>query len=201
MSEIEVTNAEINRTALEIICQLSDIPVQTNTMHKDWVVLTYDLPNTVAGRQIRNEFLKKAKILGAVMHNESTYMIPNNSASNSIIAKMASVDNANICVFYSEVKDEAWVTRLTDKYDRSLYEMLKKLQHRLEKMEDHVANENFGLARRMSKATWEHIDGLTVAAAVYGHEKVANELLGIINRVKLVESSCDYGERKNVKIV
>ena len=131
------------------------------------------------------------------MHTESVYMIPNTGQANSIIAKMASVDEANICVFYSEVKDESWVSRLTKKYDHSIRESLNTLQKRVEKMEDHASEEKYGLVRRMSRTTWEFIDGLTVAAAVYGHEQIANDLLGIINRVKLVEQSCDFGDTKN----
>ena len=190
---IVVSDSEANRSALEIICQMYNVPVTTKTMHRDWIVLTYDIPNTVDGRNVRNEFLKRARLYGAVMHTESVYMIPNSSEVNSIIAKMASV-NANICVFYSEVQDDVWISRLNNKYKFYLSESLKKLTKRVESAENHVSESKFGMARRMSKGTWEQIDGLTVASAVYGDEETANALLGVIGRVKIIEHNCDFEE-------
>ena len=188
-----VTDSEANRSALEMICQMYDLPVTTKTMHSDWIVLTYDIPNTIDGRAVRNEFLKKARLYGAVMHTESVYMIPNSSQVNSIIAKMAEV-NANICVFYSQVQDDTWVAKLNNRYKNYLSDSIIKLTKRVESAENHVVEGKFGMARRMSKGTWEQIDGLTVASAVYGDENSANALLGLISRVKIIEQECDYEE-------
>ena len=191
--EIPVTDSEANRSALEMICQMYDLPVTTKTMHDSWIVLTYDIPNTVEGRSIRNEFLKKARLYGAVMHTESVYMIPNTSMVNSIITKMAGV-NANICVFYSEVQDKSWATKLNSKYKSYLERSVEEIEKRVEASENHVAEGKFGMARRMFNGTWERINGLTLASASYGDEESSKALLGLISRVKIVEHDCDYEE-------
>ena len=45
-----------------------DLSNNVTNLVKEWILITYDLPNTVEGNKARFAFLKQAPKIGAVMH-------------------------------------------------------------------------------------------------------------------------------------
>ena len=181
--KVDISPGYANRTALEYLCDVLRIPVQIKTLHTDWALLTYDIPNTEEGNRVRSKFLRKSKMMGAVQHNESVYMMPHTDLTNALVMEMASIDDSRIVVFYTTVGESHAVT-LSDKYYTTLQKYMRELEKRVNKMEKYMNEDKMGLVEKMTQKTWEYINGLTISVAAYGDEVLANQILGYVARVR-----------------
>ena len=186
--KMSTVTADNRKSELEFFCLLNDIKIDIKDIHSDWVLLTYDIPNTKEGSDIRREFLNKAKWLGAIQHTESVYMMPWTKSVNNMIVKLSAV--GEIFIFYTNV-NQLQAVDLTSKYDTALQTTIHSLESRLNKMNSHAADGHYGQVRRMSKITWEKVQDLIMAATNRGSENIANQLQGIIGQLKAIDQSVD----------
>ncbi len=174
--------------ALEMMGKIADIDIQVRTFHNDWVLLTYDLPNTKAGTDARYKFLRMARYAGAIQHTESVYLIPWTNAVNGIIAELASV--GEIFTFYTKV-DDIQAVDLTNRYDDSLEKTIESIMPRIPRINVHIAEDHKKQALRMINGTWDMVTPLITAVAVRGEENLAGKLSYIVNALR--QSEKDLG--------
>ena len=189
----EVMSPEANnrKEELELFGLLNDTEFKLKDIHSDWVLLTYDIPNTKEGSEVRRTFLNNARWLGAVQHTESVYMMPWTRGANNMIVKLQAV--GEIFIFYTSV-NPIQALDLTNKYDKQLQESIKSLEPRLDKMSSHSEEGHYGQVKRMSKITWERVNDLIMAAANRGSESLAKQLQVVILRLKTIDQSIDLME-------
>jgi len=118
----------------------------------DWILLTYDLP--VAERKTRYNFLKEARLIGAVRHTQSVYLMPYTETAMSLAEEVAGRGKAYVWV--SQV-DEAKASLLTAIYDRGMEGKFSEIERRLKRIAQHITNHRRGVARRMIATTGQRL--------------------------------------------
>jgi len=132
------------------------VEVNMREIVDSWILITYDLPNTDEGQKMRAQFLKKAERLGAVIHTESVYLLPNCPESELLAVNLASVGKMYLWV--SQIKDPNRAQELTDDYDAKVEAgLIKEVRQRIAVMQDR-AQSNPSAFERMKKKTYTLLD-------------------------------------------
>lgn len=173
--------------ALDFMGQVADIDIQVREFHSDWVLLTYDLPNTKEGTDARYKFLRMARYAGAIQHTESVYMIPWSNAVNGIIAELSSIGGGQIFVFHTKV-DEVQAVDLTNRYDDKLEETIESIMPRIPRINEHIADDHEQQARRMINKTWDMVQPMITAVAVRGDENLAGKVAYMVKALRQSEA-------------
>lgn len=133
-----------------------------------FALITYDLPATKEGAKARAEFLESARFRGAIMHTESVYLAPFSIVNDLGVLKTAKVGEVRIFVAVPLEKDDC--AKMTREYDKKISEVFKEAEDRFEKVSQHVADGQYGLAHKMMPRTSEWIDALKKAAIARGSQ-------------------------------
>jgi len=155
---------------------LSNVDVQMREVCDQWILITYDLPNTEEGQKARSKFLHRAERIGAVQHTESVYLMPWTPESELCAVEVASIGRAFLWV--SSIKDENRAKELTEDYDAKVEAgLIKEVRERIAKMQEH-AQSNIRAFERMKAKTFTLLDESAAIAARRGStrliETVAN---------------------------
>lgn len=167
------------------IARLKDIQINTCELIDDWILLTYDLPVNEEGNKARGKFLKLAPKIGAMMHSRSVYLMPATSQAQVAAVELSGVANGEVYIFTSKV-DEKMAKSLTNFYDNKIGEQITEIEGRIQKMEQLILNEKFGMAERMRKKSTNLYAQLLFAAAQRGvgtevYQKLSNIEQKLIN--------------------
>ena len=182
---LTATEQEEKLAALKVLSLLAEVPVEVKKFHSDWILLTYDLPNTKAGVKARYAFLNSARYLGAMMHTESVYLLPWTDAANA--AAMALAEAGDIVVWHASPGDNQHAVVLTRNYDKGMKKVIGTLSDRADRIVGHAEKSHEQQVRRMADKTWELINSFSKAVVSRGDEKLAKDLLDVISKVKYAE--------------
>ena len=160
----------------QVLAKLEGIEFNARELVNGWILITYDLP-VPEGNKIRQEFLKRAPRIGAVMHSRSVYLMPHTQASEMAALELSKI--GDVYVWFSTIKDEALKRRLTDTYDLRIFEEIENLQNRLDRINQHILNGKVGVADRMKRKTVELFNNLIFTIAQRGSRKIYDQLMNI----------------------
>jgi hypothetical protein len=176
--------------ALQMLAKITEIPLSIKQFHSNWILLTYDIPNTKEGAKARSDFLNRAKYLGAMMHTESVYLLPHTDAANGAALSLA--EAGDVYLWYTKAGSEAQAVSLTKNYDHRLAVEIAKIQDRVDKIAHHAREGHERQVVRMANNTWTMIDNLSKAVVNRGSAELAQQLCNIIAALKYAENA---GER------
>ena len=175
-----------NLAGLKILGEIFEVPVNVKEFANDWILFTYDLPNTKEGTKARYEFLHKARWLGAMQHTESVYLMPWTNRSNAVALQLASV--GKVYLWYTKAGDEQQAINLTRDYDTGLEVRIEELSKRVDRILEQAKADHKGQVLRMAESTWEKINGIGKAILERGDTSLANKLYSVIGTLKYAES-------------
>jgi ribosomal protein L30/L7E len=158
-----------------------DLSNNVTNLVKEWILITYDLPNTVEGNKARFAFLKQAPKIGAVMHTRSVYLMPNTKESQ--LASLELTKHGDVEIWISEVEDVAKQTRLTEFYDKAMDNQLTLIEKRLNRIKSLQDEEKFGMATRMINKTSDLLNSSLFAITQRGSKTLYTKLTGLQTRL------------------
>lgn len=147
----EETKEESKFSSLEVMARLTDTNIEATEICEKFLLITYDIPKTEAGDQARREFLAKAKLIGAVAHTDSVYLMPWTADAESIALGLAKI--GKVCVWTSQTTDNLQAVEVTRNYDAGLVNQITEITERLDKIEGYIMLEQPKRAYRMIAKT------------------------------------------------
>ena len=186
MATMTIEAQEEKLVGLKALSEIFEIPLKVKSFQNDWILITYDLPNTKEGVKTRYEFLNKAKWLGAAQHTESVYLLPWTDRASMVALELAK--SGKVYLWYTKVGDEQQAISLTETLDASLENRIIDLEKRVEKVLFHAKKDHVKQVRRMAESTWEKINGIGKAIMETGNETLASKLYQLIGSLKYAES-------------
>jgi predicted AAA+ superfamily ATPase len=178
---------QVNQTNLEVLAEITEVPVTLKEFCSDWILFTYDLPNTPEGIKARYSFLGKAKYLGAMQHTESVYLMPWTDLANAVALELA--EAGEIYLWYTKAGNESQSIDLTENYDRQIEVSLEKIRERVDKIWSHVPKGHTQQVHRMANKTWEQLIPLSRAIVSRGNEKLADKAHSLMESLRHAEAS------------
>lgn len=170
--------------SLEAVARLAEIKINTRELVDEWVLITYDIPVTEAGKIARSKFLKTAPKIGAMMHSRSVYLIPNTSQAQAAALDLASTVGGEVYIWTSRM-DEDQAKQVTSFYDNKINDAIENIIDRLGKqnellLPDAEGRVKTGMAERMKRKTMNLYKQLLFTAAQRGvNAKVLTRLANI----------------------
>lgn len=160
---------------------LSNVELQVREVCDQWILITYDLPNTDEGQKARSKFLRRAESIGAVQHTESVYLMPWTPESEMYAVEVASIGRAFLWV--SSIKDENRAKEITDDYDAKVESgLIKYVRERIKKMQQH-AQSNIRAFERMKVKTFTLLDESAGIASRRGSVRLAETVASLRKEV------------------
>jgi hypothetical protein len=136
---------------LEVLARMTGNKIEVRDIITKFLLITYDIPVTVAGNKARSKFLAEARIVGATAFTESVYLMPWTPEAELIALQVAKVGRA--VVWTSAVTDEAQAAEITKGYDANLKKIMDEANRRIERMSLLISTKQENIARRMWKKT------------------------------------------------
>lgn len=191
------------KSEIKLAGKLSGVDIKVRDICHDWILVTFDIPKNEQGDKIRQKFYNVARRLGAVMHTESCYLLPWCPETGDVLIDIASIGNC--FVWLSTISDEEKAKEVTDQYDAGISEYIKEVKERINKMDEHLANNEVHLYNKMLKKTVRLITQLQDVARRRGSQKlieIVDELASHINqsKVKKVETFNDLVTKYGVEL-
>lgn len=157
--------------SIDVAARMMDRKIETVDLDdkNKWLLFTYDIPVTEEGNKARNEFLQRAKLLGATNHTDSVYLMPWTPGAEALALDLAKVEGGKVCVWTGRTTDPAANLAVQTAYDAALTDTMADLAERLDKMEGHkIAGHQKRLLIMVDK-TQEMLDGMTGAVERRGN--------------------------------
>ena len=136
----------------EAVARMKEIDLQARELVDDWILITYDIPVNDAGKEARAKFLRTAPRIGAKMHSRSVYLMPNTQQAQIAAVALAEVVGGEVYIWTSKV-DEGRAKEITNFYDKSIAEEIQHIEERIQKENELILAEKYGLADRMHRKT------------------------------------------------
>lgn len=131
---------------------ITETPLMVREVKHNFLLITYDIPNSVDGTDARAKFLKEARRIGAVMHSESSYYLPWGQEADALAITLAAVDKSKVFVWYAGV-DETTASALLLRYDERVRSWMDALDERLDRIAGHIGERKLKLADNMLERT------------------------------------------------
>lgn len=174
--------------SLRTIALLDGVDLPVRDVCENWLLLTYDLPNTEEGNKLRSEFLRTAKRMGAVQHTESVYLLPWTQQAELLAMEIAKIGNAFI--WTSHPQDPGQAAEITEDYDNKIVEgILSDISDRLEKMEESAGLGNSRSFHRMVEKTEDMITEARIIARRRGSKHLINVIDAMEKRYREISIS------------
>jgi len=136
----------------ETFAKLQGIEINARELVDEWILITYDIPVTEAGKEARQKFLKNAPRIGAMMHSRSVYLMPNTQQAQLSAVELSKTVGGEVYIWTSKVNGE-FAVQVTSFYDKKIQEQIETIEDRILKEEILVKDEKFGMADRMHRKT------------------------------------------------
>ena len=169
-----------------------EVPVNVKEMKSDFVLITYDLPNTPEGMKARVEFLARARRYGAVQHSETVYFVPWTDQVNYLILNLA--EKGKSFIWFANTDGDT-KRQLMMHYELTVRGWLKEIEERLDRMSAHLAQGKFGIAERMMDKTLEMVKDMD-AIINNGCLPLAGEIKGLKEEFGRVASQVVLTDKK-----
>ena len=170
-------NKENRLSALETMAKLTGIDIQIREFSDEWMLITFDIPVTEEGNKARANFYKIAQKAGYVQHTESVYLAPHSPEAE--LAALEIAEAGRIFVWTSRVGDELRAREVTKNYDTKATELFDEADKRLARIQSHIEDKKFGIARRMLTKTSDLIDSLVKITAQRGSIAFVERIVAI----------------------
>jgi len=170
-------------TSIEVMARMSGINLQAREIVPEWLLITYDIPKNEQGDKARRKFLAMARIIGAIQHTSSVYLMPWTQAAENLAFEVAAVGKA--CVWTSKPTADEQAKELTEKYDASLEKLLDEISKRLDKIQKHWEAEHYKRATKMADKTQDKLDSLVEAVQRRGSEDLATYAMILVRRLQV----------------
>jgi hypothetical protein len=121
------------------------VEAEVKTIVSDWVLITYDIPQSAA--KLRRTFIKEAKALGAEKHTASVYYMPYSDEAMDLANKLESAGYA--VVWRSYQPDQAKAIVLTINYADKLKVRCDTIEQRLSMAETYITQGKLKVAARL----------------------------------------------------
>ena len=162
-------------TRAKILAKFAGIEFKARELVDEWILVTYDLPATDAGNKARQDFLKLAPRIGAVMHTKSVYLMPNTNECQIATVDLAKI--GNVYIWTSRANDEASKKDLTDLYDDRIKKGVKEIKDRMTSIRKHMDKEQNGMANRMVEKTIDIFNNSVFSVVQRGNAELYNMLV------------------------
>lgn len=164
-------------TRAKILAKFAGIEFKARELVDEWILVTYDLPATEAGNKARQDFLRLAPRIGAVMHTKSVYLMPNTNECQIATVDLAKI--GNVYIWTSRANDEASKKDLTDLYDERIKKGVKELEDRMKQIRKNMADEKNGMANRMIEKTIDIFNNSVFSVIQRGNADLYNTLVAM----------------------
>jgi hypothetical protein len=166
-----------NLTRAKILAKFAGIEFKARELVDEWILVTYDLPATEEGNKARQDFLRLAPRIGAIMHTKSVYLMPNTNECQTATVDLAKI--GNVFIWTSKPNDEASKKEVTDLYDAKIKAEIKKLEDRTKQIRKNMADEKNGMANRMIEKTIDIFNNSVFSAVQRGNADIYNKLVAM----------------------
>ena len=167
----------------ETFAKLQGIEINARELVDEWILITYDIPVTEAGKEARQKFLKNAPRIGAMMHSRSVYLMPNTQQAQLSAVELSKTVGGEVYIWTSKV-DEEFAVQITSFYDKKIQEQIETIEDRIVKEEVLVKDEKFGMADRMHRKTANLFSQLCFTVAQRGaNSQIIEKLTKIENTI------------------
>lgn len=162
-------------TRAKILAKFAGIEFKARELVDEWILVTYDLPATDEGNKARQDFLKLAPRIGAVMHTKSVYLMPNTNECQIATVELAKI--GNVYIWTSRANDEVAKKQLTDLYDERIQKGITELKDRMKAIRKHMAKDKDGMANRMVEKTIDIFNNSVFSVVQRGNAELYNTLV------------------------
>ena len=168
-------------SSLKLMKELLGAKFEVKEFCNEWILVTYDLPNTLEGNRARLEFFRKARRIGAVPHTESVYLLP--WTPEAELAAVDLSDKGTLFLWVSRARNEIEALGVTRQYDMQIKKQITELETRVIKMEDYLENGKDGLANRMLEKTLDITKALQEIIVRRGSADLFEDYEPLVSRV------------------
>jgi hypothetical protein len=119
---------------LEVLARMTDSKIKVRSVVDEWMLITYDLPNSDEGNEARQHFLKAAAAIGAVQQTESVYFLPWSPEAQILALNLAKIGGGEVIV-WGKAEPLNHKEEVTARYDAKLEPLLNEIVERLDKMD------------------------------------------------------------------
>jgi hypothetical protein len=166
-----------NLTRAKILAKFAGIEFKARELVDEWILVTYDLPATDEGNKARQDFLRLAPRIGAIMHTKSVYLMPNTNECQTATVDLAKI--GNVFIWTSKPNSEASKKEVTDLYDAKIKAEIKKLEDRTKQIRKNMADKKNGMANRMIEKTIDIFNNSVFSAVQRGNADIYNKLVAM----------------------
>ena len=173
-----------------ILARLQGIDFKVRELVDEWLLVTYDLPSTPEGNEVRSKFLKLAPQIGAVMHTRSVYLMPLTNETQAAAVELSKI--GNVFVWTSKANDQQFARQLTRLYDSRIENSIDTINSRIKKILVHIDKGHFKRASSMYDKTVDKFNDAVFSAIQRGNGSIYNELCTLRSSLDTLKS--DVGE-------
>lgn len=153
----------MSKETLEVLARMTDTEIQIKDVVSDWLLITYDLPNTEEGNKARFAFLKQAKQIGATRHTDSVYLMPWTPTAEGLALQLSRAQGGDVVLWTSRTLEEDQNRVITAMYDASLTPQLKELSERIDRIWENKTHNREKTAQKMIPKTTRMLNNLEEA--------------------------------------
>jgi hypothetical protein len=164
-----------NLTRAKILAKFAGIEFKARELVDEWILVTYDLPATDEGNKARQDFLRLAPRIGAVMHTKSVYLMPNTNECQTATVDLAKI--GDVYIWTSRANDEVAKKQLTDLYDDRIKDGIKTIRDRMSAIRKHMEKDKDGMANRMVEKTIDIFNNSVFSVVQRGNAELYNLLV------------------------
>lgn len=151
----------------ETFAKLQGVEIHTRELVDEWILITYDIPVTEAGKIARAKFLDMAPRIGAMMHSRSVYLMPNTQQAQLVAVELSKTVGGQVYLWTSKMEGDKAI-EITRFYDNRLNEEITNIEDRMEKEALLIKEEKLGMADRMHRKTANLFNQILFASAQRG---------------------------------
>ena len=172
----------------QTLAKLQGFEIKTKELVDEWILITYDIPVTEAGKIARSKFLNAAPRIGAMMHSRSVYLMPNTKQAQLAALDLSKTVGGDVFIWTSRMEGDKALD-ITAFYDNRINEEIQDIEDRMEKEALLIKEEKFGMADRMHRKTANLFNQILFASAQRGVTP------DVIQKLTTIECKL-YGGRK-----
>jgi len=124
----------MSRDTLDVLARLTATDIVVRDVCDQWLLITYDIPNTEDGNKERRRFLTESKSIGATRHTDSVYLMPWTPSAEALALQLARVAGGEVVVWTSTMTDPGQAATVTKSYDDCLVPVMDEITERIDRI-------------------------------------------------------------------
>lgn len=163
--------------------------ISVKELSSDFLLLTYDIPATKEGKQLRRKFLSEVHSIGAEMHTASVYYMPYSDQAMGLADELQSGGHA--IVWRAHQPDKVKAEEMLVKYEIQLKGRCAFIEQRLVAAQEYMSKGNLGIALKMGTRTGKLLQELAQISDNYKTTWLPDTLKSLVAKWKEIYSSGD----------